>query len=217
MSCPLSSPLPPRCGFENLFAVADPQGYSRPKFYLYPLVLEIVSQTQDRSAKLARESKPVHRVLPLKRRMFAVADEPDNATPLLVNPDFSRLTANKTITNTSAGSISFADMEKLEKCSRSLLEGNLHALWLMSALLFQLKADGFSPSDPTLFNKAISSISCILASQTSLAVAMSDFGTSKRKESLFSSISLPISASQKRELLVFPGSDWLIFDQPPLE
>ena len=59
--------------------------------------------------------------------------------PLMVNPAFSHLTANRTI----AGSISFDDMEKLEKYSRSLLEGNSHALWLMSALLSQLKADGF--------------------------------------------------------------------------
>ena len=112
-----SPPLSLRCGFENLFAVANPQGSSRPKRNLYPHISKIVSQTQDRSAKLARESKPVHRVLLFKRRIFAVADEPDYTTLLLVNPDFSRLTANKTIAKTRAGSISFADMEKLEKCS----------------------------------------------------------------------------------------------------
>ena len=77
------------------------------------------------------------------------------------------------------GSVSFADLKKLEKCSRSLLEGNSHALWLMTALLSQLKRDRFSPSDPTLFDKAISSISCTLASHTSVAAGMSDFLVSK--------------------------------------
>ena len=94
--------------------VADPPGSSRPKLHLYPLVSEIVSQTQDRSAKHARENKPLHRVLPLKRRVFSVADDPDFTTPLLVNTYFSRLTGNKTIAKTRMGSVSFAD---LEKCS----------------------------------------------------------------------------------------------------
>ena len=149
--------------------------------------------------------------------MFAVADELVYTRPQLVNLDFSLLTANKSIAKTRTGSVSFADMERLEKCSHSLLEGNLHALWLMSALVFQLKADGFSPSDPTLSDKAISSISCTLASQTSLAAAMSDFVVSKRKESLLSHVSLPISASQKQELLVTPGTDSALFDQSLLE
>ena len=163
---------------------------------------EIVSETQDRSTRLVQESKPVHRVLQLRCCMFAATDDLDYTRPLLVNPDFSLLMANKSIAKTPAGSISFADMERLEKCSRSLLEGNSHALWLMSALLSQLKVYGFSPSDQTVFDKAISSISCTLASQTSLAAAMSDFVVSKHKESLLSHVSLPISASQKRELLL---------------
>ena len=112
--------------------------------------------------------------------MFTVADEPNYSRPLLVNPDFSRLTANRTIPKTRAGTVSFVDMECLEKCFRSLLEGNSHALWLMSGLLSQLKADGFSPSDPSLFEKAMSPISFTLASQTSLAAAMAEFMVTNR-------------------------------------
>ena len=85
----LSSPsLPPWCGFESLFAVSDPLSSFRPKLRLYPRVSEIVSDNRNRSAKLALESKPIHRVLRLKRRMFTVADEPNYSRPLLVNPDF---------------------------------------------------------------------------------------------------------------------------------
>ena len=62
-SRPLDSPLvPPRCAFEELFTIANSQGSSRPKIRGYPFVEEIVSQTQDRSAKLARDSKPLHQV-----------------------------------------------------------------------------------------------------------------------------------------------------------
>ena len=75
-----SPPVPPCCAFEELFTIADPQGSSRPKIRVYPRVEEIVSKTQDRSAKLAHESKPIHRVLLLKRRSFSVADDLDYTT-----------------------------------------------------------------------------------------------------------------------------------------
>ena len=149
--------------------------------------------------------------------MFMVVDESNYSRPLLVNPDFSRLTANRTIPKTRAGIVSFVDMEHLEKYSRSLLEGNSHALWLMSGLLSQLKADGFSPSDPSLFDKTISSISCTLAFQTSLAAAMAEFMVTKRRELLLSHVSLRLTAAQKRELLVTPGQILSLFDQSFLE
>ena len=197
--------------------MADPLSSSQPRLRLYLRVSEIVSETQDRSAKLALEAKPIHRVLPLKRGMFTVMDEPNYTRPLLVNPDFSRLTANRTIPNTHAGTVSFVDMECLEKCSRSLLEGSCHALWQMSGLLSHLKVDGSSPSDPSLFDKTISPISCMLASQTFLAVAMAEFMVTKLQEFLFSDVSLPLTTAQKQELLVSPGQNLSLFDQSLLK
>ena len=85
-------------------------------------------------------------------------------TPWWLNPDFVRLTGNKKIAKSRTGTVSFADMETVEKCSRSFLEGNSHSLWLLSALLSQLKQDGFTPSDPALFDKTISILSSALAS-----------------------------------------------------
>ena len=88
-SHPLPAPqVPPRCSFEEFFAVADPQGSSRPKLRLYARVEKLVSQTQDSAAKLARKSRLLHRVFPLKCRSFSVADGPDYTTPRWLNPDF---------------------------------------------------------------------------------------------------------------------------------
>ena len=53
----------------------------------------------------------------------------------------------------------------------------------------------------------------MLANQTETAAAMSDFIVSKRRESYLGHVSLPISASQKRELLVTPGSGESLFVQ----
>ena len=53
-SRPLSSPsLPLRCGFESLFAPADPPESSRPHFRLYPRVQEVMTATCERAAALS--------------------------------------------------------------------------------------------------------------------------------------------------------------------
>ena len=55
-SRPLSPPYhPSRCGFESLFTMSDPPELSRPRLRLYSRVSEIINQTQEHSARLARE------------------------------------------------------------------------------------------------------------------------------------------------------------------
>ena len=217
-SRPLASPpLAPHCEFEAFYAVSDPQETSRPRFRLYPRVGEILNKTQERAAKLAKQSKALSTILPQKRRLFDVADEPEFATPLSLNPNFSRLTGNKTVSKKRMCSVSFFELERMEGCLKASLESNSHALWLISSLLSQVKQDGFAPSDPTLFNTTISSISCALTNQIEMAAAMSEFIVSKRRESYLNHVSLPISAFQKRELLITPGSGNYLFDQDLLE
>ena len=185
--------------------VSDPQETSRPRFCPYPRVDELLEKTRERAATLAKNSKPLAAILPKKRRLHTIADAPNFSSPLPLNPDFSRLAENKSISRKRMGSVTFSELEWLEGCFKALLESNSYALWLMSGLLSQLKRDGFTPSDPTLFDSAISSISCVLANQTDSVAAMSDFIVSKWRESYLAHVSLPISAAQKHELLVTLG------------
>ena len=79
-------------------------------------------------------------------------------------------------------------------------------------LLAQLRDDGFKPADPNLFIQTITTLSASLASQTNLSPGMSEFVTSKRRESYLANTSCPVLELVKRELLVAPGPDnlWLI-------
>ena len=95
-----------------------------------------------------------------------------------------------------------------------VLAGDSQCFWLLSSLLAQLRDDGYHPSDPTLFDKNISSVSAALASQTIMAAGVTDFIASKRRESYLDHAACPIAESVKRELLV-AGS--FLFDQPLLE
>ena len=76
-----------------------------------------------------------------------------------------------------------------------------------------LKRDNFQPSDPTLFNSALSSVSALLSRQARSASAGSAFIRAKRRESLLSHTTLPVPEAQRRSLTVAPGSSDGLFNE----
>ena len=216
-SRPTSAPhLPPRCEFEEFFATSEVTSSTKPNLVIYPRVSEIVEASTDSASRFARESRPLHRVVPLKRRMFH-GDQPDYCSARFLNLDFSRISKHKTIIKSRASSVSLSDLERLDRASRTILAGESQSFWLLSSLLAQLRDECYKPADPALFDKNISTLSAALASQTALSAGLSDFITSKRRESYLAHTSCPIAESVKRDLLVAPGSDSLLFNQPLLE
>ena len=109
-----------------------------------------------------------------------------------------------------------ADLERLDRVSWMILAGDSQYYWFLSALLVQLKEDGYQPSNPSLFDKSISSLSSALATQTNVTSCLSEFITAKRRESYLSHSSFTLPESLKRDLLVAPGTDSLLFNQPLL-
>ena len=95
-------------------------------------------------------SKPLSAVLPRKVRHYAVADQPLFAAPQPVNPSFSRLAGAAAVGSKRWGSVTFAEMERLERLFRCQLEATSSSLWMMSGILAMLKRDGFNPSHPIL-------------------------------------------------------------------
>ena len=183
-SQPNSAPyMPPRCEIEEFFATSETSPSAKPKLTLYPRVNEILESCENRAVQFARESRPLHRVVPLKRRTVHVGDRPNFCAARFVNPDFSRITKQKTILKSRASSVSLSDLEKLDRASRSMLASQSQSFWLLSSLLAQLRDEGYKSADPTLFDKNISTLSSSLASQTALSAGVSQFITSKRRES----------------------------------
>ena len=158
--CPDSRPLldtmrPPRCGFE---ATASKQ-----RFRLYPRVAEVQSEVAARSESLARRTKPLSHVIPSHARQYTLADDPVFASSLPVNPSFAQLAGARAVGSRHWGSITFSEMERLERLFQNQLEVTSSSLWLMSGILAMLKRDDFQPSDSTLFNSALSSVSAALS------------------------------------------------------
>ena len=204
--------LPPRCEFEGWFGQPEVSA-SRPRFRLYPRVGEVESEVTAKASSLARRSKPLSSILTTHYTRHAVADLPYYASSLAVNPSFSQLAGGKAVGLKRWGSVSFAEMEKLERLFRAQLEMTSKSLWLMSGILAMLKRDGFQSADPTLFNAALASASATLSQTARSSAAGSTFVRAKRRDSLLAHTEIPVPETQHSALTVSPGSETLLFDE----
>ena len=211
-----AAPSAPRCEYESYFAVNDPPEPARKFMLLYPRVSEIQTSVHDYAANLSRESRPLFRVLPSRRRAFSIGDDPDFCRQRFLNSDFARICRSRSVSKSRMASVSLANLERLDRVARMILAGDSQCYWFLSALLVQLKEDGYQPSNPSLFDKSISSLSSALATQTNATACLSEFITTKRWESYLSHSSVTLPESLKRDLLVAPGTDSLLFNQPLL-
>ena len=215
--CPHSRPLlddsrPPRCEFEGWFGQPEVSAF-RPRFRLYPRVGEVESEVTAKASSLARRFKPLSSILTTHYTRHAVADLPYYESSLAVNPSFSQLAGAKAVGSKCWGSVSFSEMEMLERLFRAQLEMTSKSLWLMSGILAMLKHDGFQPADPTLFNAALASASATLSQTARSSAAGSTFVRAKRRDSLLALAEIPVPETQRRALTVSPGSESLLFDE----
>ena len=210
-SRPLAEPKAPRCGFESWFGQPEPSS-SRRRYRLYPRVAEVQEEVAARAEANARRSRPVSRILPSRARFYSLADDPLFAASQPVNSAFAQLVGQRSFTGRRWGAITFSEMERLERVFQGQLEVTSSTLWLMSGILATLKTDGFQPSDPALFNSALSSVSAALSRAARTASSCSVFLRAKRRESMLAHTTLPIPDSQKRDLTVSPGSSSGLFN-----
>ena len=180
---------------------------------MYPRVAEVQAEVAARSEALARRAKPLSHVIPSRARSYALADDSVFASSQPVNSSFAQLARARAVGSRRWGSISFSEMERLERLFQNQLEVTSSSLWLMSGILAMLKLDSFQPSDPTLFNSALSSVSAALSCQARTAAAGSGFIRAKRRDSLLAHTTLPVPEAQKRFLTVTSGSSSGLFNE----
>ena len=164
----------PRCGFEAWFGQPEATA-SKHRFRLYPRVAEVQSEVAARSEALARRTKPLSHIIPTRSRQYALADDLLFASSHPVNPSFAQLAGARAVGSRRWGSITYSEMERLERLFQNQLEVTSSSLWLMSGILAMLKRDNFQPSDSTFFNSALSSVSAALSRQARTASAGSLF------------------------------------------
>ena len=127
----------PRCEYESYFSLADPPEPSRKFMRLYPRVSEIQTAISEHAANLSRESRPLFRMLPVKRRALSIGDDPDFCKQRFLNSDFSRICRSKSVPKLRMASVSLADLERLDRVARMVLAGDFQCFWFLSALIAQ--------------------------------------------------------------------------------
>ena len=210
-SRPLFDARAPRCGFEAWFGQPEAAA-TKQRFLMYPRVAEVQEEVAVRSEALARRAKLLSRVIPARVSAYAMADDAIFMSSQPVNSAFAQLVGSRALGSRHWGSVTFSEMERLERLFQGQLEVMSSSLWLMSGILAMLKRDGFQPSDPALFNSALSSVSAALSRQARTAAAGSTFIRAKRRENLLAHTTLPVPETQKRDLTVTPGSSSGLFD-----
>ena len=95
----------PRCGYEEFFSVSDPPEPARKFMKLYPRVSEIQSTSSERAARLSRESRPLFKILPLRRRAVSIGDDSDFCNQRFLNSDYSRICRSKLVPKSCTASI----------------------------------------------------------------------------------------------------------------
>ena len=90
---------------------------------LYPLVDEILDSYADRATRFAKESKPLHRVLPFKRKATPVGDRPDFCLARYVNTDFFFICLDRRRSYVHASSMTPSYLKILDQASQSLIAG----------------------------------------------------------------------------------------------
>ena len=151
-------------------------------------------------------------MIPTRARAYALADDAVFASSQPVTSAFAQLASSRVFGSRRWGSVTFSDMERLERLFQGQLEVTSSSLWLMSGILAMLRRDRFQPSVPALFNTALSSVSAALSRQARNAAAGSGFLRAKRRESLLAHTTLPVPESQKCSLTTTPRSSSGLFD-----
>ena len=123
--CPDSRPLfdakAPRCGFEAWFGQPEAAA-STQRVRLYPRVAEVQEEVAARSEALARHAKPLSRVNPARARAYALANDAVFASSQPVNSAFAQLAGSRAVGSRHWGSVTFSDMERLERLFQGQLE-----------------------------------------------------------------------------------------------
>ena len=125
----------PRYEYEEFFYVSDPPEPVRKFMNLSPRISEIQPTSSERAARLSRQSRPLFKILPLRRRAVSIGNDSVFCDQHFLNSDYSRLCSSKSVPKSGAASI----LERLERGALVILARDSQCFWFFFSLLAHLK------------------------------------------------------------------------------
>ena len=163
------APAPPLTLFGDFFA--SPSSPHQPVYLeWFERVHSALSEADSRVTGLLASGHPEASLLPPHSAQYSVGGDNDLGSAAPANPSLlvmfeCPLHLGLTIRGAAL----------LEASSCALSASLLHAMWLLSGLLGFVRLQGFSPSDTSLFNTLVTSLSKCLAHQFSISASNTAF------------------------------------------
>ena len=186
-----SAPPPPRALFEDFFGSSAP--HSSPIF---------LSWFERVSMALAEADSRLAFFLASGRSDFSFL--PPRNTTCAVSPSLLALYDRQLKPSYHVG-LTVCEAAALESSLRAQSEALFHAMWVLSGFLGFFRLQNFAPSDVTLFNTLVTSLSKSLAHQASLSASHAAFLVLKLRRFYMSHLPSYFSGYSKRSMLSAPG------------
>ena len=196
------APPPPRALFEDFFV---PASTLHQPVYLswFERVCSALAEADSCVASLLASCRLEASLLPPRSVQYAVNGEHALGSTVLVNSSLLAM-FDRPLRPSHHLDPTIREAALLESSSRSLSESLSHAMWLLSGLLGFVRLQGFAPSDSSLFNTLVTSLSKCLAHQASLSASHTAFVGLKRRQFYLSHLPAYFSNINKRAMLASP-------------
>ena len=191
----LQAPPPPRALFEDFFLPIYLSWFER--------IRSALSEADACLASLLASCRAESSLLPPRSAQYAIRGEHALGSAVPVNLSLLTMFDRPLRPSLHLG-LTVREAALLEASSRSLSESLSHAMWLLSRLLGFVRLQGFAPSDATLFNTLITSLSKCLAHQASLAASHTAFVGLKLRQFSLSHLLAYFSEVNKGAMLASP-------------
>ena len=166
---------PPRALFESFFA---PAPHSQPSL-TFNWFARVQLALIDADSCLARRSNRVF--LPARHSTYAVRGPHAANRAVPVNESLLSHFERPLRPFLQVG-LTVRDLMPLEHSFRAQSESLSYAMWVLSSLLGFIRIQGFTPSDPALFNQLVTALSKSLAPQAHVAASHTAYFCHKRRE-----------------------------------
>ena len=140
-----------------------------------------------------------------RKKLYSVAENPSRGKALPVNPSFEAL-LNRPVNSSRFMNFCLKDGQHLESALRNESEGLSHLMWVFTGLMALIKRDGYVPSDPSLFNQFVYSMSMGFSFQANSLASSISFVTKKRRETLLECLPRSYPDVARKDLLKSPVS-----------
>ena len=199
---PPVAPLP-RALFESFFAPA-PQSHSPLAFNWFERVSQALMDLDSRLASWIVAGRSDRSFIPARHTAYAVRGP--HAAGCAVPVNKSLLSHyDKPLRPSLQVGLTIRDLMAFEASFCAQSESLSYAMWVLSGLLGFIRIQGFSPSDPSLFNQLVTALSKSLAHQAHVSASYTAYACHKRREFYLSHLPAYFGDTTKQSMLSAPS------------